>query len=484
MIGHLTLFESSSLLAKTWNLGADGQPIKTVAAQLSRGAFRVLELENVDDLVALLGGVTTHQAVSASLPLDGSVSGRITTKRVAEPNAKIRSKSEFGLMPAPGILFLDHDSPEDCGMSSGTLWSTLLQMIPAFAQCGAVWMASGSSHVFKGDKDVTGLRGQHVYLLLADASDGPRVVQVLAARLWLAGLGTIQVSKAGSLLVRCLVDTAPSDAARLIFAGGAQCGAGLEQRRGAPVILNRGSFLDSRACVSDLTADEQGRFEAMVDQAKAAAAPEAARRRAEHRGAVISKRLPEMMKKGMSAADAEQKIGTAVDAAYGGVLLSDFPLMAVHDDGKCETVTVGEVLAARDRYHDLDVLDPLNPGHRNGAADCRLYLHGTSPIAYSLDDGGTVYRLRSAQQRLIVAKGCRGELVTQIAEFVSADSRVFSTAAGPVMVERGRMLALTVDRLMNLVSQLVVLVTKTAKGEALTDVTRETAVLVLAALGA
>jgi hypothetical protein len=151
--------------------------------------------------------------------------------------------------------------------------------------------------------------------MLADAGDGARVIKNLAARLWLAGLGKIQVSKAGSLLVRCIVDTAPSDAARLIFAGGAACGDGLEQRRGPPVILSGGGFLDSRALVPDLTAEEQGRYEALVEQAKLAAGPEAARRRAEHRSAVIAQRLPEMMKRGVSAADAEQRIGTAIDAA-------------------------------------------------------------------------------------------------------------------------------------------------------------------------
>jgi hypothetical protein len=484
MIGKVTLFESPDVLAKTWKLDAIGAPVKTVAAQLYRGTYRQCEFETVDDLAGLLSGVTTHQAISCSLPTDGSVSGRITTKRAADPGAKVRCKYEFSLLPTPAMVFLDHDSANEAsGMTRDELWHCLLEAVPALANAGVVWRPSGSSHVYQGNNDLTGLRGQHLFAMLADGSDGPRVIKVLAARLWLAGLGMVQVSSAGSLLERGPIDTAPSDAARLIFAGGAECGAGLEQRRGPPVILNRGSFLDSRAFVPDLTSDEQGRYEALVEQAKLAASPEAARRRAEHRGASIAKRLPDMMKKGMSAADAELRIGAAVDAAYGGTLLSDFELTAVHDDGRCEVVTVGEVLAARDRWNEIDVLDVINPGHRQGAADCRLYLHGTSPIAYSLDDGGTVYRLRSAQQRLIVAKGSRGELVSQIAATVAADDRVFVNEAGPVLVERGKILTLTVDRLMNLIGVLLVLVVKTAKGEALTDVTREQAVLVLAALG-
>jgi hypothetical protein len=395
----------------------------------------------------------------------------------------VRGKSTFGLQSSPGLLFIDHDAPDEAGgMSRDDLWRCLCAAVPALATAGVVWRPSGSSHIFKSEQDLTGLRGQHMFVMLADASDGPRVIKILATRLWLAGLGKVVVSKAGSLLIRCPVDTAPSDAARLIFSG-ASCGKGLEQRRGPPVTLNRGGFLDSRALVTDLTAEERGRYEALVEQAKLAAEPEGARRRAEHRSTVIAQRLPEMMKRGASAADAEQRIGTAIDAAWGRTLLADFELTAVHEDGRREAVTVGQVLADRDRWHELDVLDPINPQHRGGAADCRLYLHGTSPIAFSLDDGGIVYRLRSAQQRLIVAKGSRGELVNAIAATVAADARVFGTEAGPVLVEGGRMLALTVDRLMNVIGSAVSLVVKTAKGDAPTDVTREVAGLVLAALG-
>ena len=484
MIGRLTLFESTGTLAKRWSLNAAGEAVKETGAQMAKGSYAVCSFGNVGELTALLDSVTTKQAVCCSLPLDGSTQGDITTKRAPKPGAKARSKHEFGLLATPGALFLDHDAPAGSqGLTRDELWSRLLKELPALASACVVWRPSGSSHIFKGSEDLTRLRGQHLFVLIADASDAPRVVKIIAARLWLAGLGKVLVSKAGSLLLRCPIDTAPSDAARLIFAGAAECGEGLEQRRGPAVVLNDGGFLDSRVLVPDLTAEEQGRYEALVEQAKAAASPEALRAKAAHRGDVVAKRLPAMMKKhGLSAAESEQRIGDAIDSAYGGVLLADFELTAVHDDGRRETVTVAEVLASRDRWHEVDVLDPINPGHRGGAADARLFLHGTSPIVYSLDDGGTVYRLRAAKKSLSVAKGSRGELVAKLAAIVANDDRVFGTAGGVVLVERGKMLTLTVDRLMNLIGSLVVLVVKTAKGDAPTDVTRETAVLVLAAL--
>lgn len=483
--GRLTIFESASTLAKRWELDADGKPCKTSAAQMTQGPYRVAEFGSAPKLAALLGSVTTNQAVCASLPCDGSLSGAIVTQAALPKHAgaKSRTKAHFGLQACPGLLFLDHDSATaDGGMTRDELWQWLARFVPEIESAACVWRPSGSSHIFHEDKDLTGLRGQHFFVMLADASDGPRVIKTLAARFWLAGMGRVEVSKSGALLVRCPIDTAPSDAARLIFAGGAECVPPLKQRRGPPVILSEGGFLDSIRDVPDLTAAEQGRYEALIEQAKAAAMPLAMQRRAEHRGSIVAKRLPELMKKGCSAAEAEERVGAAVDAAYGGYLLADFELTVVCGDERREAVTVGQVLADRDRWHLADVLDPLNPEHRGGAPDCRLYLHGTSPIAYSLDDGGTVYRLRAAKQRLTVARGARGELVAQLAEVLAGMDQVFSTDTGPVLVDGGRRLPLTPERLMNLIGTSVVLTAAGAKGTSPVDLTRETAALVLAAL--
>ena len=486
--GRVTIFESTSTLAKRWELDAEGKPCKTSAAQMTQGTYRVAEFDSAAGLAALLEAVTTKQAVCASLPLDGSSAGSIVTQASLSknPGAKARTKTHFGPQPGPGLLFLDHDSAtSEGGMSRDELWHWLVELIPQIKSVGVVWRPSGSSHIHHGENDLTGLRGQHVFVALADAAQGPRVIKTLAARFWLAGLGRVEVSKSGALLLRCPIDTAPSDAARLIFAGPADSVQPLEQRRGPAVLLSEGGFLDSRHAVPDLTAAEQGRYEALIEQAKAAAMPLALHRRVEHRGNIVARRLPDLMKKeGCSAAIAEERIGAAVDAAYGGYLLADFDLMAVFGDGRREVVTVAQVLGDRDRWHLVDVLDPLNPEHRGGAADCRLYLHVTSPIAYSLDDGGTVYRLRAAKQRLTVARGARGELVAQLAEIVAGMEQVFSTDTGPVLLDAGRRLPLTPERLMNLIGTSVVLTTAGAKGPSPMDLNRETAGLVLAALSA
>lgn len=482
MKGRVTIFESATPLAKRYRLDRGGQLVKEVAAYMTQGAFRVVEFGGAADLAALLESVGTSEALCASLPVDGCASGRVVTQKMLtdNPGALARTKRHFALPAGPGLLFLDSD---DGSLSRNDLWRALCDALPALAGAAVVWRPSGSSHICRGENDITGLKGQHVHLAVADAADGPRVVKVLAQRLWLAGLGQVVVSKSGSLLLRCPIDSAVADAARLIFSGGALTEPPLEQRRGPTVILSDGGFVDTRALVPDLSAEDETRYVTLVAQAKAAKAAEAAERKAAHRAQVVAQRVPELMRSGMSASDAEHRVAAAVDAAYAGTLLSDLELTVVHDDGQHEVVTVARVLADRVRWNEVDCLDPLAPWHRNGAPDCRLFLLGASPIAYSFDDGGKVYRLRTARQRVSVSKGARHEVVQQLAGVVAGLDCVFRTDAGPVVVNGdGRQSSLGVEGLMNLVGQEVELVTHLKNGTVPTDLQREVASLVLAAL--
>lgn len=482
MKGRVTIFQSASPLAKQYRLNSAGELKKETAAQMTRGSFRVVEFGGAADLAALLENVGTSEALCASLPVDGRASGRVVTQKILadNPGALARTKRHFALPTGPGLLFLDSD---DGTMARDELWRALCDALPALEGAAVVWRPSGSAHICRGEDDLTGLRGQHLYIAIADAADGSRVVKVLAQRLWLAGLGRVIVSKAGSLLLRCPIDTAPADAARLIFSGGALAEPPLEQRRGAAVILSDGGFVDTRALVPDLSAEDEARYVTLVAEAKAAKAAEAAERKAAHRSHVVQRRVPELMRSGTSASEAERRIGGAVDAAYTGTLFGDWELTVVRDDGRYEVVTVAQVLADRVRWNEVDCLDPLNPGHRGGAPDCRLFLLGASPIAYSFDDGGKVYRLRTARQRMSVSKGARHEVVQQLAGLVAGLDCVFRTDAGPVVVNGdGRQSSLGVEGLMNLVGQEVELVTHLKNGTAPTDLQREVASLVLAAL--
>ncbi|HSG58351.1 MAG TPA: hypothetical protein VLA06_02385, partial [Woeseiaceae bacterium] len=113
---------------------------------------------------------------------------------------------------------------------------------------------SASSHIHDratGD-DLTGLRGQRLYMLVAEAGDIPRAGAALVDRLWAAGLGRIVASAAGSALERCPVDASVWQPERLDFAAGAVCGPGLAQRRGVPRLIPGGvEVVDTRSVLPD-----------------------------------------------------------------------------------------------------------------------------------------------------------------------------------------------------------------------------------------
>ena len=101
-------------------------------------------------------------------------------------------------------------------------------------------------------EDLTGLRGQRIYLIVQEAGDIPRAGAALVDRLWAAGHGRIAVSVAGTALERCPVDSSVWQPEHLDFAAGAACGEGLVQRRGAPVLIpGSGDIVDTRVALPD-----------------------------------------------------------------------------------------------------------------------------------------------------------------------------------------------------------------------------------------
>ncbi len=327
MTGKLTIItsESPAHLGKTFRLTAKGLNKRT-AGQMVSGSFEVAEFGNVSDLTRILAGVTTSQAITASLPRDGSRSGRLVTndEKPNHPGALARSKDDFGLLPCGGVMILDYDPPGEA-LSRDALWQTLCKVMPCVEQAGVFWWCSGSSFIYQGDEVIQGLRGQRIYVMVQDASDIERAGKVLEKRLWLAGCGRIEISTAGSLLLRSLVDSAMFQPARLDFIGGAVCEPPLEQRRGEPLILGSGGFLDTVSALPDLTLAEQAQFEGLVEKAKAEAVPEAERVRAAWKEARKPAMVDKLERQGVPVVEAEQRATQALNSALdGAVLLGDF----------------------------------------------------------------------------------------------------------------------------------------------------------------
>lgn len=460
---RVTVFTTAkpTTLGKTYKLGLNGVE-KTTAGQMVEGTYEVRSFGDVHELVALLSSIRTDQALCASLPVDGSTSGRIATKaaRKDNPGALSRTKDCFALpVGAPALVILDHDS-HGTPLTRDELWALLRAACPDINDCGVVWWCSGSSHLYNADTEWQGLRGQRLYLVVADGADVARFGNSLAKRLWLAGRGRFDVSLSGSFLERGIFDAAMFQPARFDFIGGSVCHPPLSQRRGPPVILSEGDLLDTRAAMPDLTAPEEARYVPAIDDAKAKAEPAAKAARAAWVESRIAAGVARLVANGVLAEQAKERTERTLNSALGRVLMGDFEITL--EGGK--VVTVGEVLDNRERYHGALCLDPLNPGHRGGASDGKLYLFGAAPMLFSFDDGGITYRLRRQPMRLYLRPGSKAELATEIVEWLSGEPDVFTRGGVLVQIADGAVRPVRKHRLTHLVGSRVALYRRSEKG--------------------
>jgi hypothetical protein len=410
---------------------------KTTAGDFCQGKFVVKFFTTVWDLVALLKSVTTSAAITASVPVTGALDGAIVTKAMLAqfPDALTRTKKHFAfLFGQKGIIILDYDPPAGKeALTRDQLWSLLVATIPELRSAGVVWWCSGSSHIYSGDVEMQGLRGQRLYIMVNDISDTERVCDILAKRLWAAGHGYIAISKSGKRLIRSVFDAAMAEAARMDYIGGATCHAPLEQRRGEPVVLSAGSWLNTREVVKDLTAVEEAAYMAMVQDAKAKVAGEARlveeAWKAEHLKAMVAK-LSNTMPHEQAAEFAEMTVA----AATKGLLLSEFGVRLA--DGN--TVTVGHILDNRERYNGALTCDPLEPEYANYKVTGKLFLYGAVPTLNSFAHGGVVYHLRRQPHRLYAQRGRKAELAEAIHKVLSEEPDVFVRGGKLVQIDGDR----------------------------------------------
>lgn len=438
MIGRATVFATirPAHLGKTFALKPDGTVEKTVAGNMSEGTHHEVQFGNATELAALLKSVTTSQAISSSVAV-GADTGRVVTEKalLSSPGAVARSKRFFHLPATQGMLCLDHDPEKGKpALDAAALFALLCQMVPAAAQAGSAAYPSGSSLIYEqSGKQRRSIAGIHVYVLIQDLSDTQRFGQTLSKRLFLAGYGRIDIGASGALLPRTTWDEAVHQPARLLFSGGSVCGDGLEQRRGDPVILSDGGFLDTRTACPDLTPEEKGRYLAILESAKVKARPAAELARQAWIEARTKEALTKAIDTGEDLIEAKTRIGRDLDAALGGSLPGSFVITIIDDDGKERDIAVNQVLADRERFHLKTCLDPIHPDHRDRAADAILYLNQAQPVIYSLDNS-TVHRLLFQPLEIALAAGNRAQVAETIATAIAKDDDVFLIAGQPVQV--------------------------------------------------
>ncbi|WP_135503088.1 hypothetical protein [Roseovarius aestuariivivens] len=409
MTARLTLVTSirPAKLSKAANRIDNGRVSITGGGVLVEGDTEILKIASLHDLKKVLERLEPNQALTFGIPRDGDkklLSRKELAKRGAPTDFITRTRDEFCWPSGPGILMLDHD-PGEQPFFRDDLVAAIRQAVPGLKDMRMLWWPSASSHIFDEatDEDLTGLRGQRVYLMVTDATDIPRAGAALVDRLWAAGYGYIKVSTAGAALERSPIDASVWQPERLDFAAGAICGPGLVQRRGEPKIINgMTETLDSRLVLQDDKAIAKV-AEANRRKAKAAAS---SRMKAARDAFIVMKAKAMLPAEDRADEDKMAAARGAVERAVDSRVLSgDFLVEVETSAGRFETVPVAQILEDRPKFHGHKTRDPIEPGYDGGRAVGKLFLLDARPTLFSFARHGHNFRLIKAKDRIEVPKG-------------------------------------------------------------------------------
>lgn len=393
-------------LSKRFILAGDTL-VKEGGGNMADGIAERLTVADLAEFAALLTNLRPNQALTYGI--NGHDRARVIPKdaptHVGDDLPVIhRTRDHFHWPEGAGLLMLDYDpAPDGKPLGVDELHAALATACPVLADAPAIWRPSASSciHDRKTGAELRGVGGQRLYIPVLGASDISRAGAVLFDRLWLAGHGRFEVSKSGALLARSLIDASVFQPERLDFCGGADLGRGLEQRLPDPVLFNESApYLDTRAELPDLTAEEESRLAAIRSEFGAALEAERQQVREIWIAERVAAGLADLPEERRETIRPRLEV-TYRQAAEGGRLGLDFELVAVKKGGKIrKALTVHELLRDRAAWHEATTTDPLEQDYPDGQARLVgwLNLRAREPYLQSQAHGGIRYWLGDESQ--------------------------------------------------------------------------------------
>lgn len=397
---NLSVIESKQILSKRFSL-ANGELQKLPGGNIKEAVVRRMTIGTPEHLTRLLNALTPFHALAWGVVEHAQA--RIVPQAMLDkvpPCADMptiaRTAENFTFAEGlPGVFMLDVDTPKDGTppLTRRQALDLITQVCPAFVTAPIAVTDSASTHIVNSETGevLKGAGGLRIYAFVLDASDIPRAGLVLFKRLVLAGYVRIEISKAGTLLVRGPIDAAVWKGEHLDFAGGAYCQTPLEQHRPAPEAFNNDApFLNTRQALPDLSAAEEAEFQRIVNTAKAGMKPEADRVR---EAWLMGRTEAELNQRGLATSTHPEEARTVLDrlnrAASTNTLEKDFILYLKNG----QSITVGELVADPEKFDGVRLADPLEPGCYNDWRIAVALLKGGEPKIYSHAHGGQTYFL-------------------------------------------------------------------------------------------
>ena len=357
------------------------------AADIYEGKAETISVSNLDQLLQAITGLSSNQALCFGV--SGVPKANLLTQDALRSNsysgAIARNRENFFFRSGQSaILMLDCDLQEGQERTCNEIDEIIATIVPAWEKTSRLWRPSSSSCLFSGDTQLIGLRGWRCYVVVDDASAIPQVGAFIYQRLWEEGHGYIKISKSGKPLDRSLIDASVWQPERIDFAAEPVLGNGLIRRAPAPVLLPGTAFLGTARIRSTVSMSTWRATSKKLAQAKAAVKDKCD----ERRQAYVSERLKVLSAHGHS----DQRMPAVLQrAAQEHVLSSKFVLSLA--DGS--SITVGEILADREKWHEARFADPLEPDYHDDkrVAYANLRPKTGRPYIWSHAHGGQKYQL-------------------------------------------------------------------------------------------
>lgn len=470
----VTLITSYSPVTKHFSLSDDNQLQKYTSAQLFEGDLLVRSFASLQGFADLLHGLEPTQCMAYGLPPGGArhLVSKASYEKAGCPEVSTpRTAEAFSWPTGPGILMLDYDAPKGgTALTRDELLNAVHAVCPLLTQSDALWMPSTSSEIYNADtgEQLAGIKGQRIYFMLANATDIPRAGKALLMHLWASGRGWFEVSSSGQMLERGLFDSSVWQTNRIDFAGGASCEAPLEQRRGAPLVIEGAQRLvNSRLAIPDPSDKIVKAADQHKSVARNAVAAESARKREawkEDRAESVKAKNPALTHEAIT-----KMVGLAVDPDRRR-LTGDWPVIVVDDHGNEFSVSVDEILDDPEKYDQTLTLDPLEPDYDGRRAVGKLFLSG-QPRLHSFAHGGATFTLSSKVVRIEMYKGRTRDAEDSLLQVMRASPEIFEFGTAVVKVRDGKTISLNQESLRYWTAGVVQFChTKTAANGAIYDV--------------
>lgn len=426
----ITVLQSSNPAIVTKRISVDEQSnLKiTPVANVVNATCRAVQINSLTDLRGELISRKSNECHIYGLPRgdhSGDVFNLVTEKALIDRNREekliSRSKEHFLWPQGGGVFMLDYDAPKDgtAPLSRDELLQALYDVAPELSDHQILWSPSTTSCIYREEEKIRGVKGQRLYLLIAQASKIPEVGAALNERLWAAGLGRHEISKSGQILERPVFDSSVWTTNHIDFCSGAICDDGLDQRRGDPLLL--GGAKPIWAATNILPIKSNTRVQAGKHKEASIARVSGQARAVKDLWRDTQHSKYQQILRDFDDLTIRNFVHRAIEYAE----LACHWRIVVVEKGKEFEVPVNELIANPDRYDGALTLDPIEPDYDGRRVVGKLFLRGARPNLHSFAHGGTNYRLIGEANPIEIVEGKEAQVVDATLEVLRKSPDIY-----------------------------------------------------------